>query len=467
MRLVTGAWLLGSVWATATAGAPLTELARVLGASPLTFGVIAALPFIASLAALPASVLTERIGRRKPIFLLGLGLSRVVWFLIAIVPAWLWTSGHRAAALYGLLGLLLVSHTLGNCGGPAWVAWMGQIVPGRVRGAYFARRRQLGTLTALPAALAVGWALDRYAVDPATTVTVVAWTFGIAAIFGLLDILLFLGVPEPPTPGGDRGPLLGTLAGPLKDKQFLIFSGFVATLVLGSAPAGNFITLYLIEEMNVRGLQVQLMLLVAPNLAQLMCFGLWGRVVDRMGKKPAMAIGAAGMVPMIVGWIIVGHIPGGVWLGYALTMLGAVSWAAVETANFNYVLEFAGRQKGAAKQPSAGSGYAAVNGVFVNIAGIVGGLLFGLVAKACVDVEYHAGQGGRAFGYFEILFAMSAVLRLASLVWLPFLVEDRARPAREAIRFMTANLYNNVQIAVLQPVRWGRLRVRETLRQRG
>ena len=466
MRLATGAWVAGSVWMTATAGAPLTEFARVLGAGPFLFGLLAALPFAASMVALPASVLTERLGRRKPVFIVGLLTSRLLWLAIALVPAWLWANGHETAALPAFLGLFFLSHAAGNAGGPAWVAWMGQLVPGRVRGAYFARRRQWGNVSALPTALIVGFVLDRYATGGAETLWVVAGVFCAAAAFGVLDILLFLPVPEPPRERPERPAGWSTLAGPLRDRRFLIFAGFVATIVLGAVPAGQFITLYLIEELGVGGFQVQLMLLVAPNLAGLASFGVWGRVVDKMGKKPTLVIGAVGVVPTIIGWVFVGHLPGGAWLGYLLTITGAVAWAAIETANFNFVLEFAGRSKGAARDPAAGSGYAAVNGVIVNVAGVAGGLLFGGVAMLLKDLRWEPTAGGRAFTYFEALFLLSAVLRASALLWLPFLHEDRARPAREAIRFAGVNLYNNVQTAVFAPVRLGRLRVRESLRAR-
>src|SRR5437588_3970 len=60
LSMVTLAWVFGSVWATATAGAPLTIFASSLRASSFQFGLLAALPFIASLISMPASLLTER-----------------------------------------------------------------------------------------------------------------------------------------------------------------------------------------------------------------------------------------------------------------------------------------------------------------------------------------------------------------------------------------------------------------------
>src|SRR5689334_14564449 len=54
LSLVNVAWLFGAVWVTATSGAPLTQFAKGLGASNFQFGLLSALPFIASLLSMPA-----------------------------------------------------------------------------------------------------------------------------------------------------------------------------------------------------------------------------------------------------------------------------------------------------------------------------------------------------------------------------------------------------------------------------
>ena len=75
---------------------------------------------------------------------------------IALVPLWIVSRYGRAqidVAMGVFLLLVFLMHVAGNVGGPAWVSWMADLVPGRVRGKYFSRRRQLGILPALPVAL--------------------------------------------------------------------------------------------------------------------------------------------------------------------------------------------------------------------------------------------------------------------------------------------------------------------------
>ena len=86
LSFVTMSWVFGAVWATAIGGAPFSLFARDLGASELQIGVLAALPFLASLFSMPASAITERTGARKSIFLWATCAQRLLWFPIAAIP---------------------------------------------------------------------------------------------------------------------------------------------------------------------------------------------------------------------------------------------------------------------------------------------------------------------------------------------------------------------------------------------
>ena len=55
----------------------------------------------------------------------------------------------------------------------------------------------------------------------------------------------------------------------------------------------------------------------------------------------------------------------------------AALWTGVEVANLNYVLEFSGTND----TENGGSSYVAMNSVIINIAGCLGGLSAGVIAK--------------------------------------------------------------------------------------
>ncbi len=458
---ITVSWMFGSVWLTAVSGAPLTLFAKGLGASKFEFGLLSALPFIASLASMPASWWTERTGARKRMFLSGLYTQRVLWFPIALVPVWIvFRYGHEHApvAMGAFLLLVFFMHVAGNVGGPGWVSWMADIVPERLRGKYFSRRRQYGILSAIPAAVFAGWFLDRLA-GTGDSNDVLRWCailFMCAAVFGIVDIAMFHFVPEIRKAPQPAVPMLAVLRRPLRDRQFLWFGGFIATLTFAVSFMGQFVTLYCIERVGVTNTGTQMMLLVAPMVAQLLILPVWGHAADRMGKKPVLIIGALGLVPVGLGWCLMTS--GTVWLGYLLSAVGAAFWTAVEVANLNLVLEFSGSEEGGERP--GGSGYVAVNSVIINVAGCLGGLSSGILAQSLAGWKYDTGLALiPQLTFYEILFAISAVLRLAAVViFLPHIQEHGASTTREALRFMSANIYNNLFNAILQPIRYIRVR---------
>jgi len=101
-----------------------------------------------------------------------------------------------------------------------------------------------------------------------------------------------------------------------------------------------------------------------------------------------------------------------------------------------------------------GSAYVAVNCVIVNIAGCLGGLAAGLIAQELQAWSWVPFAGAKAMSFYDVLFALSGVLRLAAVaIFLPFIHEPTARSSVEALRFITVAVRCTSVTIVAQPVR--------------
>lgn len=469
MAFATVAWMFGSVWLNATAGTPLANFAAALNASEFQKGIMSALPFLASLLSMPASLLIERTGQRKAIFLWSLYFQRVMWFVMALAPYWIVrTYGMESAgvAMNLFLVLFFIMHAGNAVGGPAWVSWMADLVPEQVRGKYFGTRRQWGILPAVPAALLVGWLLDRHSGSgPLTMMYWCAIIFCIAAVFGMVDVHLFHYVPNIPKRPQPGISIFKTWRDPLTNGRFLWFAGCVATMLFGISFMGQFVTFYIIEHLGEEGggginAMTQMMVIIVPAVSQLVVLGAWGKAADKMGKKPVLILAGLGLVPVALGWCFVTRDM--LWLGYVVSGLGAALWAGVEVANFNLVLQWSGSAD-EENEGRGGTAYMAVNAVIINIAGCLGGLSAGVIAQVLRDMNWQWVTSFKTFTFYDVLFVLSALLRfLAIVVFVPRIHEPRAAPTRQTLRFMTANIYNNLATAAMQPFRYLRLRRKDS-----
>ena len=169
--------------------------------------------------------------------------------------------------------------------------------------------------------LLAGWLLDRLNHVPggSNPLVVMKWCailFMCSAVFGFFDIHLFRWVPDHTQPAPKRVTLSHIFAGPMRDRPFLWFAGFVGTLTFAISFMGQFVTLYMLEKLHSTSTQVQFMLLVAPMIAQLLVLPIWGKAADRMGKKPVLAIASLGLVPVGFGlvFLLAGSLVAGIFI---------------------------------------------------------------------------------------------------------------------------------------------------------
>ena len=471
LRLVLIAWLFGSTWLMTISGAAMTKFARSIGMPDKYFGVLAALPYIMCLTQIPAAWVTHFIGGRKNAFLWFVVGGRLMWVLAAAVP---WVLPNTPAAWPPLVLLFISLAWAGNqAATPAWIEWMGDIIPKRLRGRYFAVRQRLGQFMGLAVVMIVGYALDMTQTamdqpggDPKLMLKVTSSVLMIAALLGMLDGLAFQRLRDPvPQTAERKFNFVGNTKIVLKDKNFRRFLWFQFFITLGVGYIGQYIWLYVFDIVHFDNKQANLALIIVPSAIYALACPFWGRLTDRIGRKPVLimglTVGAFGAVP----WIFIGHglMPVELWgatrslvslVAYIGVIVCMFFWPAVDIGATNMLFSFSERRE-AGPDTGLGGIYVAILYVAIAIGGTLSGLI-GSVTSGLLE-KWHwivpGTKGHMVISYHCLLFALALLLRLIALSFVFRIKEPRAMATREAFWFTTNNMYSNARDLVATPGR--------------
>ncbi len=424
-------------------GAALTQYGKLLHLPKFWFGVLSALPFIGALTQPAASYFIERHGHRKFLFLVTGVVHRLLWVAVALIPwlcpnAWWWP---------GLMLLTTLSYLCGHLAGPAWVSWMADLVPVQIRGRYFSRRNQVGQMSGVCVTLLVGYALDAgQAANALWLMRTCSIILALAGISGAVDYLTHTPVPDATEAKPHAGvKFLALMREPLRDRNFRRFLGFNAALTFSIAYVSQFVWLYLFDVMGVSNMRANLMWMVMQLGVWAVSYPLWGRIIDKAGRKPVLVVALLMFAFSGAAWVFV--TPENWVAGYIAVILATAAWPGVDLANFNLLLAMS-TSHGGRRQ---GSAYVAVNNFVVGLAGVASGAVGGAIAQVLRD--WHATIFGWPLTYHGVLFLLTLLMRLVAVGWAVRLEDTRAHGPRAALRYLATDVYSNAQQIVFAPVR--------------
>ena len=501
LRTVTVAWMYGVVWLACVSGAQMQIFPRMLGFNDFDFGLMNAIPFAATFSQLFAAVVIERTGLRKYQFMDCAAAHRILWLAIAAIPLiFPVPSVWAVAAMLIVLGISWFMESLAR---PAWLTWMGDLIPRRIRGRYFANRDRLTQAIMIAVVIGIGILLDAVTIpgapkeDPHVQRALLATLcilFGVATVFGTIDILLFRRIREvvprhaqrrPPLPESWLGIFHHLLVEPLQDRVFRHYVGFSATVTFSVTLTTSYFWLNVKENLLFSNLASNCLFLVFGPLAAIAVARGWGRLIDRWGRRPALIIGTIGTALCIVPWLFITRyqtapkwfvdalnhlcaLAGAAFgqahwrpiadsasvmaylLASAACILGGAAWSGVNLAGTAVTLGFADGQ-GRSKFVAAAS-------VMISLGGVLGGVAGGIITQSMHGLQHHP-IGPFLWNNWHLTFLLAIFIRLASLLWLVKMPDAGAAPVPDMIRHMMANGYNNVSTRLFYPLRafgWGR-----------
>jgi Permeases of the major facilitator superfamily len=336
------------------AGPYLSLYALALGATHAQIGLVNAVPaLLTNVLQIPSAVLTDRIGRRKALTVIGGFGLRFTWLPIALIPL---VVPQGWSAVLALIVFLVLRSAFGALAVPAWTSLMADMIPRRMRGAYFSNRNILINFAALGATLLSGLILRVFRDPLGYQVTFLA-----AALCGAAAAYVFRLFPDPdvdaarranspakpperkeaassgqrverkaPAEAGERS----WLAALRREKSYTAYALTSALWNFGVTLPQPLFAVYFVESLG-GSASFWGVVTAATFVTTILGQRYWGRLTDRIGTRNVL-VASGVLAAMIPGfWFVAFRPEHALWINLA----SGLGWAGFNLAAFNLLLE--------------------------------------------------------------------------------------------------------------------------------
>jgi MFS family permease len=382
-------------------GAILTGWAIHLHASAFLTGLVVALPQMAQLIQLPAAWSTAALGRRRAAVLL-VAISRQVMLPLALLP---FLCASEATGQRLLFAVACLSALLGVLGNNAWVSWMGELVPRRIRGRYFGKRTALCTVAGAAASAGAGLLLDWARPHGATGAMLAALQL-CASAGGVVTTLLMLRQHDPSDPvdagrGAERATVsIAQALRPFQDRAVRGLLFYVLGWNLAVGVAGSFFALYMLQNLHM-GFTLVALHGIGMATGRVLTAPLWGRIIDRLGARPVLVACGFGICTIPFIWLF--PTPTFLWPLVLDALVAGMLWGGHNLAMFVVPMTATPRRG----RPFYVAAIAMTGGLAFTLATTCGGVLLGTLPRQVTVL-------GHPICNLQLLFCVSGVLRFVA-----------------------------------------------------
>lgn len=351
-------------------------------------GLLSAMPFAANFVQVFAVPFLSRWRPPKTVSLLTATLNMLCWLGLAGLLQYIPRDRPDVAAAW-FIGWFFVSSIFGALAGVTWNAWIQEWVPPRLRGKYFGFRNRLLQISLVIFLLTTGWVLARwdYAV-PAFQAVILGSV--VLRVFSIYFQWLSPTRPHRPLPADDLS--LGKQITVLRQSHSLLwFIAFGAIWSFAANCFGPFYQVFMFEQMHLSAWDVGILSTVSA-LGGALALPAWGKLLDRYGNRPVMAVSLIVWQGVNLLWCFLtpsSHtIVYLIWALGGMTSMGAIASSGFVLGQFTILLRLIPLE---AKSLAIGLNLA-VTSLAAAIAPIIGGLVLAAALQRWPNATsvYHA-----------------------------------------------------------------------------
>lgn len=311
----------------------LALFALALGATPSQIGMLTAFPnFLGNILQIPAGILGERMKDKRILPIVGGYFARSTWLALAIFP-FLFPAERRVLIVIVLASFRII---MANLGVPAWTALQADLIPGSIRGQYYANRNVVLNICALVATYAANFLLRLDFPKNYCFIFSIATALGIAATYIFSRIPFVQG--ERKVASNEAGTYSQRIRAFIKDvgehKDFTAYAASSLVWNFGVYLASSLFPVYFVDTMG--GQAGSWAIFTGANLAtQILVQRYWGRLADVSGQKNVMTLSGIGAVILPLLWWAAPN----VWFPIIIYIVNGLAWGGYNLAAFNLLLE--------------------------------------------------------------------------------------------------------------------------------
>jgi len=275
-------------------GVPLLLFLKSLHAPATVLGLVLGMTPFMQILQIPGARWVERVGYKHAAVRGWAARNLVLLGLVAV--AFLADRMPAVAAIAATAGVMLCYNLLRGTAGAAFMPWLSQLPPPEARGAYLAREKVAIQCSLLVTFVLVAWFLGAHPTEGAF-----AWVFLYAWLMGAMAVISLRRIPDVPVaPTADNPttvPWRTLWAHAPFRRQVLA----MATMNLAQAAASVLWVPVLRDRYGIGDAGIATMPILSAGVNAL-CMMVLGRVLDRAGSRPVLAVASVLTVAHLLLW---------------------------------------------------------------------------------------------------------------------------------------------------------------------